>query len=823
LNWLDDFVRDLAYAWRLLRKSPGFAAVAALSLALGIGANTAIFTLVYRTLLESLPVREPERLFTISRGNLERGNMTSLPHPFFRELLAKNSVFEGLVCWTGGMVAIGDERESRMASVQLVSGNFFDVLGVEPVLGRTLKPQDDRTPSSHPVLVLSHNYWMRRFAGDEGVVGRPLRVNTQLMTILGVLPPGFDGLRPGFSPDAYIPVMMQSEVWLSRSVLQSRTDWWLSLTARLRQGVSIPQAEAAVLSHLKSYMEQDQTGAPATEYQRRVAASTRVELQPVASGMTANRHLSTTLLVLLGLSGIVLLIACTNLANLLLARNSSRRHEFVVRLSLGAGRFRLLRQLAAESLLLALSGGSLGLLVAFASGPVLVRLLMGDSPNITLNVRPDVPMVTFNFGTAVVCAMLFGLAPAWLGIREGLAAGLTEGRTIVGSRLFGRKLLLGCQMALSLLLLFGAGLFLRSLHMIYTVNLGFRPEQLVQVTLGPKNAGYKDGQVLPFFREVKERLERTPGVRSAAFASMRVMSGSEWGSGITVEGFTPAENDPGPSRNAVGPDYFRTLGVTLLRGREFTDRDHEKAPQVAIVNESFARFYFGGADPIGKRIGIGGRQGRADHTIVGVVGDTKYAEFREERRRVWYVPITAGSMAPRILYVRADGDAERTLALVRGTVASVDRNVPLQDPKSVETQVAEQSQRERMLATLSTSFAALAAFLAAIGIYGVIAFSVRQRLREIGVRMALGATPARVFAAVIRGVALIAGLGFALAFPAAWYVSGLLADLLYRVRLLDPWSIAAASVAMALTALTGGAFPARAASRVDPAAALRAE
>lgn len=823
LNWLDDMARDLAYAGRLLRKAPGFTTVAVLSLAVGIGANSSIFTLVYRMLLKPLPVPEPEKLFTISRHNLEREHLTSFPHPFFRELLATNSVFEGVVCHTGGMAAIGHESQLHMGSLELVSGNFFAVLGVKARFGRVFTLDDDRAPGAHPVLVLSHNYWMRRFGGDAGIVGGAIRVNTQLMTVLGVLPAGFDGLRPGFSPDAYVPVMMQSEVWRSPSQLGSRGHWWLGLTARLRPDVSVAQAEAAVLSHLDSYMQQDQTGPPPTPYQRRVAASNRIELRPVASGLTANRELSTTLVVLLGLAGIVLVIACTNLANLLLARNSSRRHEFAVRLSLGASRFRVLRQLFAESLFLALAGGALALLVALASGPVLVRLLVGDSPNITVNVKPDLAMLAFNFAIAVVCAMLFGLAPAWQGIREGFTSGLREGRTVAGSHQIGRKLLLSAQTALCLLLLVGAGLFVRSLYSIHALDLGFRPEHLVQATLGLKNAGYTDDQVLPFFNHLKERLQGTPGVRAASFAALRIMSGSEWGSGITIEGLTPTEGDPGPSRNAVGPDYFRTLGVMLLRGREFTPRDDVKAPRVAIVNESFARFYFGGADPIGKRIGPGGRDGKADHAIVGVVRDTKYSDFREEARRVWYTPVAAGSLLPRTVYVQADGDSERALALLRRTVTLLDSNVPLQDAKSVATQVAERSRRERMLATLSTSFAALAAFLAAIGIYGVMSFSVRQRLREIGIRMALGAAPARVFGAVLREVALFAGIGFAIAFPAVWYGSRIVADLLYRVQARDRWSIAVACVAMAMTALAAGGIPARAASRVEPAVTLRAD
>jgi predicted permease len=348
-----------------LKKSPGFTTIAATSLALGIGANTAIFTLVYEALLERLPVQEPERLFTITRHNLQSENQSSFPHPFFRELLAQNSVFEGVFCRTGGTVAIGDEDQTDIASIEMVSGNFFEVLGVKPLIGRTFTIEDDRTQGAHPVLVLSHNYWARRFGADTGIAGKTLRVNTQLMTILGVLPPGFDGLRPGFSPDAYVTVMMQAEVWLSKPILDTTGNWWLGIAGRLRRGVSVPEAEAAGLSHLRSYIERNEGGQPQSDYRRRVAASNRIELQPVASGRTANRQLSTTLLVFLGLAAVVLLIACTNVANLLLARNSSRRHEFAVRMSLGASRLRILRQLSVESLFLALGGGMLGLLVAF--------------------------------------------------------------------------------------------------------------------------------------------------------------------------------------------------------------------------------------------------------------------------------------------------------------------------------------------------------------------------------------------------------------------------------------------------------------------------
>jgi len=444
LGWLDDLRNDTAYAWRLLLKSPGFTAVAVGSLALGIGANTAIFTLMYRMLLEALPVKDPQGLVLLSRRNLESADINSFPHPFFRELAAGNSVFEGIACHGSGTIAVADDRGSSPAIVEEVSGNFFTLLGVQPVLGRLLSPDDDRAPGGHPVMVLSHNYWRRRFGLDPSVVGKTVHVNAYPMTVIGILPRGFDGLRPGFSPDVYISVMMQPQLWQSSSILDSRRHYWLTLIARLRPGVTMAQAEASARSFMLSYFEGNGGGIPLTAYARRVHESEQIELKPIGTGLDANRDLATPLLVILAVAGSVLLIACVNLANLLLARNSARHHEFAVRLALGASRFRVLRQLLSESLLLGLLGGLLGLGLAFACGRLLIAMLFAETPNLTLDAAPSRPMLVFNFAGATFCGLLVGLAPAWRGIQESLSAGLKYGRTVAGTRLLGRKLVLLC-------------------------------------------------------------------------------------------------------------------------------------------------------------------------------------------------------------------------------------------------------------------------------------------------------------------------------------------------------------------------------------------
>ncbi len=826
VRYLHDVADDLAFAWRLLRKSPAFAAVSVLSLGLGIGANTAIFTLIKRSYLEALPVHDPERIVRIVRSNLVTPESSSFSYPLYREMAATPSPFEGLICTSGARITMvaGDGAAAESLPIELVSGNYYQLLGVQPYLGRLLTQEDDRKPGAHPVIVLSYNYWRRRFASNPAIVGKTVRVNIYPMTVIGVSPPGFDGLSQGWSPDAVVPMAMQSEVEQRPLTLELRGSWWLSVTARLKPGARPGQTEQALMPVVRAHFAERSAQPGATTYTRRVNESNRIHVRPMATGWDRSPAAAANSMALLGITGVVLLVACLNLANLLLARASARRSEMSMRLALGAGRLRLIRQLLTESMLLAAFGAALGLALAVALGPFVVRLARGDDPQLTLSAAPDLTVLLFNLGVATACGLLFGLAPAWQAARADLNRGLGVSRTVAGGRLLGRKLLLSVQIALTLLLLAGAGLFVRTLSNMRSADLGFAPEQLIQLSLMPNSAGYSDSQIAPYFRQVIERVRATPGVRSAAFSVARVMASSSWSSGIRVEGFTASESDRGPDRSRVSASYFTTMGIPMVLGREFTEADDDKAPKVAVVNEAFAKFYFGAANPIGRRIDQAGSNAPPRYTIVGVAKDGKYRGVRDQATRFWYVPIVQdGPRSSVTLYVRTVGDPARALADVRTAVAAVDPNVAAMDVKTVEAQIASGQRFERMIATLSAFFGALAAVLAAIGLYGILSYLVNQRQREIGVRLALGATPLGVARLIVSSVAGWTALGVALSLPAIYYGSHAVKDILYEVHPLDPPAIAGAAATLAAVAVVAAWFPARRAAAISPSIALRSE
>ena len=817
VRYLHDLADDLSFAARLLRKSPAFTLVSVLSLGLGIGANTAIFTLIKRSYLERLPMRNPEQIVSVGISNLT-GHGSSFSYPLYREMAAVNNTpFQGLVCMSGGRVSLvaGDGAAAESLPVELVSLNYFELLGVRPLLGRLLNPND----AGQQVAVLSYNYWKRRFLSNPGIVGQTVRINTQPMTIIGVSPAGFDGLSPRWSDDLILPVTSQPIVWREQSILESRGNSWLNIAGRLKPGATATQGEEAVMPAIRAYYAERANQHGATAYSRQVYASNRVQVRPMATGWDRGPKSAANSMALLGITGVVLLAACMNLANLLLARASARRSEMAMRLPLGAGRFRLIRQLLTESMLLAAGGAGLGLLLAAVSGPFILRMAKGDEPQVTQSPAPDLTALLFNLAVATACGLLFGLAPALQSSRAGAS------RTVAGERLLGRKLLLSVQIALTLLLLAGAGLFVRTLSNMRATDLGFEPEQLIQLSLSPKNAGYQNKEVAPYFRRTVERVQALPGVRSAAFSVTRVMANHGWSSGIRVQGFTSAESDPGPNRNAVGPDYFATMGIPMVMGREFTARDDEKAPMVAIVNEAFAKFYFAGNNPLGRLIDQGGDSKEPPRfTIVGVAKDGRYRGIRDSSTRFWYVPIEQQSnLSLATLYVRTVGDPARAIVDVRRAVAGVDPNVAALNVKTVEAQIAEGQRFERMIAALSAFFGGLAAVLAAIGLYGILSYLVTQRQREIGVRLALGATPLGVAKLVVSSVAASATLGIVLALPAIYYGSHAVKSMLFGIEPLDPAALAAAAGTLAAVAAVAAWLPARRAASVSPSIALRSE
>jgi predicted permease len=825
--WLEQSLKDLQYAIRGLLRTPAFTATAVVTLALGIGANTAIFTLIKRSYLEMLPVRNPQQIVQITRSTMAQPEMSSFSYPLYREMADPNTPLEGIVCTSGARVSLvgADDRPAESISIELVSGNFYQLLGVQPLLGRLLTPDDDRHPGAHPVVVLSHNYWRRRFSSDPNIVGTKVRINTCPMTVIGVAPPGFDGLNTGMSPDAVLPLMMHGEAFQTPPRHAARGHWWLNVAGRLRPGATYRQAELALQHVLQTYFAERAQQPGTSEYVRSVYESNRVHVRPMATGWHRNPAAAADSMALLGITAMVLLVACTNLANLLLARAAARGAEMSLRLALGAGRFRLLRQLLTESLLLAALGGALGLALAIAAGPAVLRLAKGDDPRITQSSAPDATILLFCFAATTLCGLLFGLAPAWHAFRTDLNQGIGASRTVAGTRLIGRKLLLSAQLALTLVLLTGAALLVRSLRNLQTADLGFMPEYLLQVTLTPRNAGYSDAHVLPYVERTIERIRSIPAVKSASIAAIPVLAGSSWGSGIRVEGVRISESQTGPDRNAVGPHYFATMGIPIVLGRDFSERDGEAAPPVAIVNEAFARSYFGKESPIGRRIDQASDSKTPPRfTIVGVAKDGKYRRVRETATAFWYIPLAQSGMRSYLtLYVRAMGDPSHAVADVRRAIAAVDPNVATLDVRTVEAQIAGGRRFERMIALLATIFGTLAAALAAIGLYGVLSYFVNQRQREIGIRMALGSTPGAVARLVVSNVTGWAALGIVLALPAVYYGSQAVRNLLFEVQPMDPTALACGAGVLAAMASLAAWLPARRASRLDPSAALRTE
>ncbi len=701
IRWLEDLTSDLAHALRALRRSPGFAAAAIFSLALGIGANTAIFTLINALLLRALPIHDPRQLALVDRANVESRSLTSFPYPFYRELRDHNEVFSGILCYTSMSPSLRAGASPERVTGELVSGNYFDVLGVRPYLGRLFTQEDDRVPGRERVVVLSFGFWQRRFGADPGIIGRVIHLNTTPMTVIGVTPPGFDGLEAGQAVDVRAPMMMRAEMWTAPyDQLESRGDWWLSMAGRLKPGVSRAQAEAAVLPMLIHYEQADGGDPPMTDYRRRVLASERIVLDPLARGtQNLGNQFRRALYVLMAIVGAVLLIGCVNIANLLLARSAARQREIAIRLALGAGRGRLVRQMLTESTLVAALGGILGIGIAYWGARVVVSLSGGPA---SLDVAPDLVVLGFTLFVSLGAGLLFGLAPAIQSTRVSVTPELKGGgRSAAGARLSLGKLLISVQVALSLVLLTGAGLFARSLYNLRTMDTGFDRRNVVVVKLDPTVAGYSPGQVKQFYGALRSRVESMPGVRAASYAAMGLIGQSNWGSGIRMEGYTRPEGDSGPLRNFVGPGYFRTAGIPILMGRDFTPQDTAASQHVAIVNEHFARFYFGKENPIGKKIGAEGEKGPPDYAIVGVAKDGKYASLREETPRFWYIPYDQFPMALSLhLYVRTAGDAGKMTAALRQAIQDVDRNVLISDIKTLEMQIEEDLDTDRMLATL---------------------------------------------------------------------------------------------------------------------------
>lgn len=826
---LDDLGKDMAYAWRLLVKSPGFTATAVLSLALGVGANTAIFGLVKQVILDLLPVSHPEQIAALAKSSiLQPEPVNSFSNPFLRDLQGVQSeAFAGFLgSGSLGEIAMQSEAGAEPVTAELVSGNYFDLLGVRPALGRLLTSNEDGTAAAHAVAVLSHPFWRRRFGSDPSVLNRTIRLNNHPFTVVGVSAAGFDGLDPGRSPDIRVPIAMVSELvqFPGPPPLSNRGSRWIQIFGRLKPGVALSTAAQSLTPLLRRDHDEDPGRAKRTAQWSKVLGSERLHVTPAAQGNAGQRKAyERAIWVLAAMVASVLLLACVNIAHLLLARSAARAHEFRIRLAIGAGSARLVRQSLTESLLLGLLGGCAGLFIAYGLGRILVTMAIADPSHSTLGAAPDAALLAFNFAVALTAAIGFGLAPALQSARAGLAPGLKGAHSHRPKRFSGRKLLTSLQVAISLVLLAGAGLFIRSLLNIGHIDVGFRTARLLQVTLNP--SGYPEDRLDAFYRDVVEQVRTLPGVESASFGRQRLIARRSWGSGIVVEGFTGGDDDRGPNRDAIGADYFSTLGIPLVVGREFNAGDTATAPKVAIVNEAFVHFYFGNGNPLGRRIGPGG--GKPEYVIVGVTRNAKYREMREAPVRFWYVPFDQltekGAFRALTLFVRTSSDPDAVAGGLRSAIARIDRDLPLFDIKTVDAQIEDNVRLERLLATLSIFFGIVAALLAGAGLFGVLWYSVSRRRREIGIRMAVGARPAQVARVIITEAGIFIGLGMAAGLGTALLLSSLIRHLLFGIQPNDPMAMTAAVSVITLITLMATLLPASQAARVDPASVLRSD
>jgi predicted permease len=833
---------DLRYAWRTLRQAPVFTIVAVASMALGIGANVAIFTLVDQVLLRLLPVKEPARLVML-RGpagdqhyGANYGN-SMLSYPMYEDFRDHNDVFDGMFARHQLAVQVGFSGGTERATGELVSGAYFPVLGVGAAAGRLFGPGDDVAPGGHPVAVLSYGFWSSRFSRDPGVIGRTLIVNSHPLTVIGVAQEGFSGIDVGATTQLFVPMAMKVQMTPSylRNNVTSRRARWVQVFGRLKPGVTAEQAQTRLQPYFRSIIEMEVKEPPfakASAFTKSHFLRGQLTVLSASQGFSGMRRgLTRPLWVLMALVVGVLLIACANVANLLVARAAARQREIAIRLAIGASRGRVVQQLLVESLLIAIVGGAAGLLLAMGAIAPLLRLLVPAEQQVAISASLDLRLFAFAFGVTVVTGVLFGLVPALQATRPRLATTLKEGSASVTGGLRLRKALVVVQVALSLLLLIGAGLFIRSVNKLMTVDLGFRTEQVLSFSLDPGLNGYTNARTRELYETLLVRLRETPGVESAAFSAVSLMVGGSWDQWVTVEGYKTAETETiDPYFNAISPGYFQTLGIPMLAGRDFDTRDlppvepipGKPGSQTAIVSEGFARKYFTGGQAIGKHLGMGKDPGTPTPIeIIGIARDARVNSVRDEEPPP-YVFLPAGGGGGSWL-VRTRQDPAQMFAAVRAVVRGIDPNLPVYATRTVAGMLQQSTRNDRLLARLSTVFGTLATLLATIGLYGVLAYTVTRRTREIGIRMALGALRSHVSWLVLREVVLLAVAGMAIALPAAWWLGRYVKSQLYDVAPMDPATIALATGGLATVALLAALAPTLRATRINPVRALRQE
>jgi putative ABC transport system permease protein len=831
--------QDVRYGLRMLAKSPGGTSIVVLTLALGIGANTAIFSLMNQILLRQLPVRNPKELVVLHAPGPVTGHVfddgdatESFSYPMYKGLRENSAAVGDMLGQYGFSASIASRGQTERGSGELVSGNYFEVFGVPPAIGRVFSLEDERVPGGHPVVVLSHAYWTRHFGGDASILNKSLLINNVEMTVVGVAREGFSGTQVGKSPDVFVPLMMTPQMTLGRNTLDQWNDYWLRVLARRKPGVSERQLAVGLNAAYHPLLEEQLPKINGwNELKRQAFLNKKIVLSPGARGrLVVQREVGDGLTTLFVMVTLVLLIACTNVANLLLARGAARQREFAIREALGASRGRMIRQLLVESLLCAVGSGILGVVLGSWLISVLTPIVIANEGIHGLTPNLDTTVLVFAAGTSLVCGLFFGIVPALRVTRSSVTAvikdqGSTSSASVSHVRF--RKALVAGQVAFTMLLLAGAALFVRTLWNLRNLDLGLRTENIISFSIAPALNGYDTQRSIALVDQLRGRIAAIPGVRSVGTAEIATLTGDDEGTNITAEGGIQLPEDlQHVNYVSVSSEYFSTLGIPLLSGREFTDADGAKSPKVAVASEEMVKRFFPGRNPIGMHFGFGGgSKVKIEIEIVGVAKDVKQDHVRSTTSNPYvYIPYSQKpKLAGMTFYVGSIRDPLLLGPELQNQVRQLDATLPVDSVKTMERIVEEDLFPARMVAVLAAGFAALATLLAALGIYGVLAYLVVQRTREIGIRMALGAEAGNVRWLIAEEVGVMVVAGVAVGLPLAYVLARLSESLLFGVKAGNPTVYGLGLVLIALVALAACWIPARRATKVDPLVALRYE
>jgi predicted permease len=832
---MNSIIADLRYALRQLRKTPTFALTAIVTLALGIGANTAIFTVFNQVLLRMLPVQKPGELVRLNYTGTFRGRMSIFggdvhdffSYPMYRELRDRNSVFSGMIANTEAQVGAVWKNQPELVNAELVSGNYFEVLGVGAAVGRTLLQSDDRVKEGSPVVVLSYDYWKTKFASSSDVVNQTLLINGHPFVIVGVAGQGFGSAINGYKPRVFLPMMMRSQVSPGVDDIADPRSTWLNIVGRLKPGMSAATAQAALTPLWKSLRAEElqKITAGSASFREGFVAKSSIVLVDDAKGFSPLRDdLKTPLMILMGMVLLLAAMTCVNLTSLLLVRAAARSREFSVRYALGAARGRVLRQVLIEGLLLGTLGGGLGLILAPMAASLLIKQITGSSGEAPISASPGGAALWFNVVLSVGVSLLFSLAPAWQMMKPRLGEALRQqsASTLGGAQQF-RRAAIAMQIGLSVLLLSGAGLFLRTLHNLKAQQMGIATDHLLGFAIDPTLAGYAPKDSLAVQERVRSALAGLPGVRVVGGTTDPVLSGNQSISGLRVEGYpTPADETESVESPEITPDYFETMGISLVAGRDLTEADGPSAPKVAVVNQTFALKYFGSPQ---KALGhYLGKPLKLDMQIVGVVADSKHRGVRAGAIPTVYKAVAQDSNATGLqFYVRTTQNPELAENTIRTALHGLDSKLVIDSMMTMEEQIDNNVSNERMMAMLATSFASIALLMTGVGLYGVLAYATVQRTKEIGIRMAVGAQRFAVVRLVLTDMTKVALAGIAVAIPLAVLLARWMRSQLFGVQPFDPMTMVGCIVLTVAMVLVAAALPARRAASTDPVKALRTE